>query len=644
MCGIAGYVDFSGRAPDPGLLRAMATSIAHRGPDADGVWTDGPCGLAHRRLSIIDLALSRQPMVHPGGALALTYNGEVYNYQELRTKLQADGASFSTQGDTEVVLNALHADWDGALDRLDGMFAIGAWDRTEQRLLLARDPMGIKPLFYAQPRPDLLVFGSEIKAVLLHPEVQPELDVDGIRDVMRFRAVYGQKTLYRGIRQVPPGSHLTFSRAGCSEGRYFAPAQRRRDTHQTLTGQSEAELVAQGRVLLEDAVRKRLVADVPVGAFLSGGLDSSLIVALMRGIRAEGEEVCTFSVGFRGDPHNEQGFARTVAQKFGTQHTEVNLDEREYAESFVPMSLLRDAPISEPADLAIAKMSRVARETVKVVLSGEGADEIFCGYPKYGFAGAPWALRRLMRLAGPQWVERVGGLLGMERRRVGIVARALAHPAEVDRLVQWFSYLDRSQLTNLLPGIGWADDEWAATTRMHVDVLREFEDADATARMQGLDCASWLPGNLLERGDRMTMAHGLEARVPFLDRALVPFGLALDRGMKCRGRSRKWIVKEWARELLPDEITQRRKWGFRVPLAQWFRGSMREMLETFLGASDGLCGTYGDARAIRGLLDDHLSGESDHSLALWTLLSAEVWYQEAFRRSALGRPQGVPAQ
>lgn len=630
MCGIAGYVDFSGTPPDVGLLRAMARAIAHRGPDADGVWVDGPCGLAHRRLSIIDLALSTQPMKLPDVEAALTYNGELYNYRELRGQMATQGVELTTNGDTEVVLRLVEDSWDRALDQLDGMFAIGAWSARRQELLLARDPMGKKPLFLAQPRPDLLVFASEIKSVLLHPEVAVELDRNGLRDVLRFRAVYGDKTLYRGVGQVAPGSFVTFSRAGQRGGRYFDLAERRRDAARQQRESSPTELVAAGRELLMGAVRKRLVADVPVGAFLSGGLDSSLIVAFMRRLRADGETVCTFSVGFRGDPHSEQGFARIVAHKIGTDHTEVDLEEQEYVDAFVPMSRIRDAPISEPADLAIAKMSLVAREKVKVVLSGEGSDEVFCGYPKYGFAEAPWALRRLLRALGPHPVERLASLLSMEARRARIVVRSLSQPSEVDRLVQWFSYLDQAQLQSLLPGVGWGAAEWAETTQMHRAVLRDYDGADPTARMQGLDFASWLPGNLLERGDRMTMAHGLELRVPFLDRALVPFGLALPRNLKFRGLSGKWIVKQWAREDLPREIIQRRKWGFRVPLAQWFRGSMRDILESSLGAAGGLCGTYGDSKAVRRLLDEHASGAADHSLALWTLLASEIWYQEVF--------------
>jgi asparagine synthase (glutamine-hydrolysing) len=642
MCGIAGYVDFSrqggaeqggggGRADvSRAVLQAMTRALGRRGPDASGILEDGVCGLAHTRLSIIDLAGSPQPMRFADSDIALVFNGEIYNYLQLRDEAQAKGEYFSTQGDTEVLLRWVGRQWDRSLPRFDGMFAFAAWDRRRRLLLLGRDAIGEKPLFYATPRPGLLVFGSEVKAVLEHPEVDAGLDEDALRQVLRFRAVYGDRSLHRGVHQLAPGHFLEFSATGVRMGRFYHLQEEARSAKEQVAGMDEDALLARGERILRESVAERLIADVPVGAFLSGGLDSSLIVALMRQIRPPDQEVQTFSVGFRNDRFSELPFARIVADAIGTRHTEVQLTEQKYAERFAELTACRDAPISEPADVAVAEMSRIARQTVKVVLSGEGSDEVFCGYPKYRFASASRMLRDSLRWLGPHRAAWVAGKLGMDARRALVAARALAHPHELDRIVQWFSYLDRSDLLRLLPGLRWTPEDWAGTVTAQESALRQADGVAAAERMQMVDCLTWLPGNMLERGDRMTMAEGLEARVPFLDKELVAFGLALPPRLKIRGKVLKWIVRRWAAQWLPPAIFNRPKWGFRVPLAEWFRGHLRAMLHDYLTAHDGLCATYGNRPAIDALLEEHQSGRIDANLSLWTLFSAEVWYREVY--------------
>lgn len=633
MCGIAGYVRFDGVAPDPGILRGMAQALAHRGPDGEGIWADARCGVAHRRLSIIDLVHSSQPMQSPSGDSVLVYNGELYNYRILRSELQASGTAFRTQGDTEVVLELLRRAGAAALPRFDGMFGLAFWDAARERLLLARDPLGIKPLFYAEPRPGVLVFGSEIKALLGHPAVPRELDRDGLRQVLRFRAVYGTGSLYAGIRQLEPGTALAFSREGTRIERFYDVVEEMAASRASHAGASESERLASGRELLRQAVEKRLIADVPVGVFLSGGIDSSLITAIVRECRAAHEATATFSVGFAGDAGSELGHALAVARALGTEHTEVAVSEREYLLNLAELTRLRDAPVSEPADVAIAAMSAIARETVKVVLSGEGADEVFGGYPKYAFARLPAWTSAPLRWVGADRAARIAGLLGLDPRRAGVAARALAQPSELERLAHWFGYLEREALARILPGLEWNEGQWSATTEAQRRAFDRFAaaGADAFARMQGVDCLCWLPGNLLERGDRMTMAKGLELRVPFLDKKLVPFGLALPSSLKVKGRSLKHPVRAWARGRVPSEILGRRKWGFRVPLADWFRGPLRELLHDRLGASDGLCGKLGEPREVSKLLSAHDRGAVDANLELWTLLGAEIWYQDVLR-------------
>jgi asparagine synthase (glutamine-hydrolysing) len=620
----------------------MAATLAHRGPDGDGIWHDAICGMAHRRLSIIDLEHSTQPMVSVPGDAALVYNGELYNYRSLREDLRASGTSFRTQGDTEVVLELLRGSGWEALRRFDGMFGLAFWEVQRQRLLLARDPIGIKPLFYAEPRPGTLVFGSEIKAVLRHPDVSRELDRDGLRQALRFRAVYGTGSLYAGIRQLEPGTALVFSRDGIRIERFYDLVEEMAAARIRNATATESERINLGRELLREAVEKRLIADVPVGVFLSGGIDSSLITAIVRECRAAHEPTATFSVGFADDPGSELGHALAVSQALGTQHTEVAVSEQEYLRNLAELTRIRDAPVSEPADVAIAEMSAVARETVKVVLSGEGADEVFGGYPKHAFARLPVWTASALRWIGPERVTRLAGFAGLDTRRVGVAARALAQPSELERMVQWFSYLERSTLATILPGLEWTAAQWEATTTPQRHALRRFEGvgADALTRMQGVDCLCWLPGNLLERGDRMTMAKGLELRVPFLDRKLAPFGLALPLGLKVRGRSMKHIVRIWASGRIPPEILRRPKWGFRVPLAGWFRGPLREFLHDRLGSQEGLCGSLGDREKVSRLLTLHDRGEVDANLELWTLLVAELWYQDVFCAAGGVRPHG----
>jgi asparagine synthase (glutamine-hydrolysing) len=403
----------------------MAKVLQRRGPDAEGVLVDGACGLAQRRLSIIDLAGSPQPMQVAGSDISLTFNGELYNYQELRRELAGRGVSFKWAGDTEAMLRWVGAEWEACLPRFDGMFAFGAWDRRARKLLLARDPLGKKPLFYANPAPGLLVFGSEIKALLQHPAVASSLDMDSLRQVLRFRAVYGERSLYNGIRQVEPGCWLEFSAEGIRTGCYYDLVEESRRVGGEIAGLGEADLLARFGEMMEASVRKRLIADVPVGAFLSGGLDSSVIVSLIRSCRDPKEEVRTFSVGFRDDEESELPYAKAVADAIGTVHTEVNLSETDYAESLGDLTGCRDSPLSEPADPAIARMSMIAKQSVTVVLSGEGSDEAFCGYPKYWLVGAPALLRAGVRIAGADRTAAIAGMLGLNKRRALVAARAL---------------------------------------------------------------------------------------------------------------------------------------------------------------------------------------------------------------------------
>jgi asparagine synthase (glutamine-hydrolysing) len=641
MCGIAGYVDFTAHSPNEDTLIAMTASLSRRGPDACGILFEGPCGLAHTRLSVIDVEGSPQPMSHPDCDISLVYNGELYNYRQLREALVARGVRFQTNGDTEVVQRSIAEAWSEALPRFDAMFAVAAWDSRKQRLLLARDAFGEKPLFYACPAPGVLVFGSELKAVLQDPRVDPELNEEGLRQALRFRAVYSSEGLRKGIQQLEPGCFLEFGADGLKKGRFHALLDDVRDARARFRGSSDQQLIDHGRQIFLESVSERLIADVPLGVFLSGGLDSSMIVAAMRRLLPPDEPIRTFSVGFHDDPQSELAHAQVVADAFQTLHQPIMVGPEDYIRRLGELSACRDGPVSQPADVAIAEMSRVARQSVKVVLSGEGADEVFAGYPKHAFANSPWLLRRAVSWVGPRNAADLLGLLGQDKRRALVAFRALAGETEVERLVQWFSYFDRDSLEELLPGLSWTDDDTERTAQTHALALAEVADEDPLFRMQATDLATWLPGNMLERGDRMTMAEGLEVRVPFLDKELVAFGMALPERLKVQNGVGKRIVRHWAKDLLPAQILNRPKWGFRVPLANWFRGPLRDMLHGYLSASNGLVGHYGNPGAVARLLAAHDLGQVDASEALWTLLTTEIWYSEVYRKrrdSAATRP------
>jgi asparagine synthase (glutamine-hydrolysing) len=613
MCGIAGYIDLSG-PPSRSVLEAMANSIAHRGPDASSIWLDDRAGLVHTRLSIIDLGHSHQPMKVENSVL--TFNGEVYNYSSLRESL--DPSNFSTNGDTEVLLRGLREHGFDFLSSIDGMFAFGLWDSEQGSLHLARDRYGKKPLFYAVPRDGLLVFGSEPKAILQHPEVGDALDMDALQQVVKYRAVYGSQSLYRDIHQVPAGGSVVWDGSRLTKSKWYDAAciAKIREPKFSL---DELEST------FMNSVAARLVSDVPVGAFLSGGIDSSLVVAAMRRLQPD-QDIHTFSVSFAGDPDDEHTFASSVAERFSTLHHRIIVDEDDFISDMSMYSRLRDAPLSEPADLAVARMSRLARQHVKVVLSGEGADEAFAGYPKYQLAQIPKLVLPLLRAVPPVAAAKMAGILGMSSRRALVAINALQGASEIDRISRWFAAGSSERLASLFPSLSVVD---RSNPSPQIDAFRRIENAtgDAVRRMQFVDLETWLPGNLLERGDRMTMAEGLEARMPFMSEPMVSFGFSLSAQAKCSLRVTKKPLRLLAEKLVGEDIARRRKWGFRVPLADWFKSSLGDFLADHLEASESFVKEFGNPAEVRRLLREHRAGHADEHMVLWAILACEAWYQ-----------------
>jgi asparagine synthase (glutamine-hydrolysing) len=603
VCGIVGIRRLDGAPVSPGLLSEMADRLVHRGPDGSGSWIRGHIGLAHTRLSIIDPGGSSQPMAGAGGRAHLVFNGEILNYRQLRSGLSYP---FRTSGDTEVLL-ALYEKYGAAgVKRLEGQFAYAIHDLVTGDTHLFRDRLGILPLYYYVSE-SLFAFASEIKALL--PVIgSPSVDEDSLHDYLAHRTVPAPHTLIRGVRKVPQGHHLVVK----GDGTVHLTAYWQVSTDSVprdITASRAVQLVGDA---LTDSVRNSMTADVPVGTYLSGGVDSSLITALAA--RHHTGPLHTFSAGFEDDRHDERSWARKVAGIVGSTHHDVLVTAQDFQQNWSRLSWHRDAPLSEPADVAVFRLAELARQHVKVVLSGEGSDELFGGYSKYLFAG----VTRWTGLLPTQGLRRLERALPPSMARVGIAMRALSESSYAERMRGWFAPFTVAERGTLI-------DRPAARTNL-VPYLEGR--GDALRRMLYADVHTWLADNLLERGDRMSMAASLELRPPFLDHRLVELAFALPSAVKVRRGTTKWVVKQVARQYLPAEVVDRPKVGFKVPLDRWIRGGLREMTFDLLAGPSSFVGTTFDQAAVRKLLDDHSSHDRNEQSRIWTLLSLEVWHRE----------------
>jgi len=622
MCGIAGWVAPAASAPEERALQPMLDAMFHRGPDGAGsCFYSAERGayrvaLGHRRLAIIDPNGSRQPMRDDAAGLALTFNGEIYNFRELRAELEAHGHAFERDSDTEVLLRAYQQWGTQCVNRLRGQFAFAVWDARAERLFLARDRFGEKPLYLYEAN-GALYFASEIKALLKLPQVSREVDLSAVWDYLAYRYVPGPRTLLQAIRKLPPASVAIWHRGHLQEIRYWTPPDKfpRAKTTTLANRDTPAAFLAQ----LGESVELQMVSDVPFGAYLSGGLDSSVIVALMTRYCSK---VKTFSVGFDGDRHSELSHAATVAQQFGTEHHEMVVTHRDFIDYLPQLVAARDAPVSEPSDIAIFMLSREASRTVKMVLTGEGSDEVLGGYRKHVaecLAWMYWSVPRRLRLLAAPLVQH----LPFRFRDLKIAVASLNCEDWHERYVRWFGAMDFAQRREL------------SRLRVHEREMRDdlppfdsHPDASPLRRMLYFDQTSWLPDNLLERGDRMTMAASIEARVPFLDHKLVEFAAALPDHWRVDELRRKRVLREVARSLLPREIPERTKVGFTVPITQWFTGGMRDYLYDHLRASGSLTRGYYNAAVLDRVLDEHTRGVQTHDKLLWTLLTLEIWHRQ----------------
>ncbi|MBX9642630.1 MAG: amidotransferase 1, exosortase A system-associated [Novosphingobium sp.] len=619
MCGIAGIFHLSTPKPvDPLRVERMCDAMAHRGPDGAGVWTAPGVGLGHRRLSIIDIAGSPQPMASTDGAAMLVFNGEIYNYRELREELKGAGAEFHTDGDSEVILAAWQHWGPDCVSRLHGMFAFVIYDQRARTLFLARDRLGVKPLFYAPLSDGSLAFASELKGLLAHPLLRREVDPLAIEDYLTWGYVPDHRSILQGVMKLPAGHTLLLRH----DAPLPAPSQYWDVSFAERRNGRAADLEAELLHLMRQAVTSRMVSDVPLGAFLSGGVDSSAVVALMA--EASREPVKTCSIGFDVAATDESTYAEQIARKFACHHRArtVSPDDFEHLDALVGMF---DEPFADASALPTWRVCQLARETVTVALSGDGADEAFAGYRRQVFQHGEDRVRSLLpqALRGPVF----GGLGALYPKadwaprplRAKTTLLALAGTSEEGYARAVSIIPPELRQTLYSPEFLRLRGDYRAEQPFE-DVMRKAQARSGLDRAQYADLKFWLPGDILTKVDRTSMAVSLEAREPLLDHRLIEFAASLPEHLRVRRGEGKWLLKKTMQRYLPDDILYRPKQGFVTPIAQWFRGPLAEQARA-IASSDALVRTgWFDGKRLAALADAHISGRSDHGRLLWQLV------------------------
>lgn len=616
MCGIAGFVQRDPDVPEE-AIGAQLRLLEHRGPDSSGFFSAGRATVGQTRLAVIDLITGDPPILNEDRSIGVALNGEIYNFRALREHLRSEGHQLKTEGDTEVIAHLAERLSPRELaSSLEGMFAFAVWDATSDRLVLGRDRLGKKPLYYWHSG-DALVFASEIKALVAHPAVPNELDPEVIPSYLRFGYVPSPRTFYSGICSVPPGHVLVLDRdMSVDIQRYWAPPVRGVDTRTSPL--AFEEMAAETRRLVDQAVAARLVSDVPLGAFLSGGIDSSAVVGVMSSLMSSPPK--TFTIGFEDtDGFDEREAARVVAKRFGTEHTEFVV-RPSAVDLLDELVWHHDQPFGDSSAIPTYLLSRMTRQHVTVALSGDGGDELFAGYERFG---AALALERLHRLPSgwkrAMLATAAAGKPSWLRGRVGSVQRMLAalERAPQDALVDWVAYTGEPSLRALVGDGGMAFDyghRWD-----------ESAGADLLDRLLRLNLDTYLVEDLLVKVDRMSMAHALEVRSPLLDHRLVEFAFSLPREARIKGVTLKRVLKAAVGDLLPKELVHRRKRGFGVPLDRWFRTDLKKYLEGMVCSKDARLHEWVSGEAVRSLVAHHQRGLENHGHTLWTLLTLEVF-------------------
>jgi asparagine synthase (glutamine-hydrolysing) len=633
MCGIAGWVSGNGESPDRDVLTRVTRAMAHRGPDAEGIVIQGPAGFGHRRLSIIDLSTSaNQPMRDASGRYLIVFNGEIYNFQELRHELEAKGHSFSTKGDTEVLLESFKAWGPAALDRLVGMFALALWDSHRQVLMLARDRLGKKPLFYARLPDDGLVFASEPRALTQHPGVPGDIDPIALAHYLRLNYVPCDRSLLSGVRSLPPACYAQFNiDSGLRITRYWDLAAKFRQKRSFASNEAAAEEL---RALIDTAVGQRLVSDVPLGAFLSGGVDSSTIVASMLERRTR-DSVLTFTSGFLEDSFDESPIAERIAAQWGITHRTQRLDPAQL--DLLPAVIAAAGePLADTSALPMYYLCGFTRQNVTVALSGDGGDECFAGYETY-------IADKLHRIAAhsPRWLrERANGILDpwlpVDHSKVGWPEKmrrfTFALGQEAPRAhASWRDIFAADELLGIMQG----DWRQQVSGPAHQDLFADYfgkhfadvEGCDAIDQATYVDIKTWMVDDILVKADRTSMAHSLEVRCPLLDHRVVEFAAQLPPSMKLHGLSKKYLLKRSQRSRLPTWLLDRKKQGFNAPVSQWLLGPLRQRCQDMLFSQPML--QWFDRGQLQRLWDQHDRMQRDNGLKLFGLLTVAMFIESS---------------
>ena len=624
MCGITGFIDYwdtgdrSSTDERAAILDRMCRIITHRGPDDQGTFVTQGVGLGMRRLSIIDLVSGHQPISGEDGSVTIVFNGEIYNFLELKPQLEAHGHRFMTHSDTEAIVHAYEEFGPECVAHLRGMFAFAIWDEGDRTLFLARDRVGKKPLYYTTTPSGTFVFGSELKTLLAHPRVERELDPQALDAYFTLGYVPDPLSIFRGIHKLPPGHYLTLRNGGVTVKPYWDFDFRESPQR------SEVDYLEELRSLLDESVRLRLISDVPLGAFLSGGIDSSTVVALMA--RHLGQPVKTFSIGFHEDSYNELQYARLTAKKFATDHHEffVTPDICSVVDELVWHF---DEPFADSSAIPTYMVSKLARDHVTVVLSGDGGDELFAGYTRYvveqrrgGFERLPKTLREgVMRPLSERLPHATWGRNYLHNISLGEIARYLDSVSVFTRLNRKLLYTTdfQSQLS---------------TSNYAGSLFQAFADKiqtnDSLDRLLYIDSKTYLPGDILTKVDRMSMAVSLEARAPLLDHKLIDFVTSIPSALKLAGLETKHLLKQAVKDLIPPQILNRPKQGFGVPIQEWINQQLRSRIRDTLTDLRSRQRGYINPAYVEVLLDEHERGRRDHSMGLWALLMFELWHRQ----------------
>ncbi|MCF6324174.1 MAG: asparagine synthase (glutamine-hydrolyzing) [Gammaproteobacteria bacterium] len=622
MCGIAGFTRFNHPMGDIDSLKAMGHAIFHRGPDAGGEYLDDYIGLAHRRLSIIDLSeAGNQPMTSIDKQMVIAFNGEIYNFIELREELEQQGHSFKTHTDTEVILALYQQHGEACLEKLNGMFAFALWDKQRKQLFIARDRIGKKPLYYFQ-QDGRFAFASEIKALLELSDIPRDIRLDAVYDFFAYQYIPDPKSIFQHIHKLPPGHHMTINADGIKIQQYWDISLKH------ICTASESQLTEELLAITTRCTKRRMMSDVPLGAFLSGGIDSSGIVALMAQLSDTPVKTC--SIGFDEKRFNETAFAQIVADQYKTEHHELTVHQN-VKDNLEKIVRFFDEPFADPSLVPTYFVSELARQQVTVAIAGDGGDEVFAGYEKYTIDD----IENRLRTKFPRWIRKnifpaLANLLARSNSTVCRKGKTLLTSLSLEPAMGF--YLSNAQID---------DRHWNALvkptvkqklnnyhpSKLTTDVYESSDGQDHLAKILYTDMKTYLPGGILVKVDRMSMANSLEVRAPLLDKEVIEFSSTLPSNLKFNKGEKKYILKEAFKPLLPDDILYRKKMGFSVPLASWLRGELKELTEDYLfRKSNGGIQQFFNMDVVKELWSQHQNAKMDHSNLLWSMLMFQMWW------------------